>query len=57
VISIEGNKTTAPPSSSRSAIHYEEQEADELVFLDITSSAEGRKTMVDAARSLFWCRF
>lgn len=32
------------------AIRYEEQGADELVFLDITASAEGRKTMVDVAR-------
>ncbi len=32
------------------AIRYEEQGADELVFLDITASSEGRKTMVDVAR-------
>ncbi|MGC9514752.1 imidazole glycerol phosphate synthase subunit HisF [Methanocrinis sp.] len=32
------------------AIRYDEQGADELVFLDITASAEGRKTMVDVAR-------
>jgi cyclase len=32
------------------AIRYQEQGADELVFLDITASAEGRRTMVDVAR-------
>ncbi|RLF10258.1 MAG: imidazole glycerol phosphate synthase subunit HisF [Thermoprotei archaeon] len=29
------------------AVYYEEQEADELVFLDITASYEGRKTLID----------
>jgi len=29
---------------------YEKQEADELVFLDITASYEGRRTMVDVVR-------
>jgi len=29
---------------------YETERADELVFLDITASAEGRKTMIDVAR-------
>lgn len=32
------------------AMRYDEQGADELVFLDITASHEGRKTMVDVAR-------
>lgn len=32
------------------ARRYQEQGADELVFLDITASAEGRRTMVDVAR-------
>ena len=32
------------------ARRYEEQGADELVFLDITASAEGRKTRVELAR-------
>jgi len=32
------------------ARRYREQGADELVFLDITASHEGRKTMVDVAR-------
>jgi len=32
------------------ARRYQEQGADELVFLDITASHEGRKTMVDVAR-------
>ena len=29
---------------------YEKEKADELVFLDITASAEGRKTMIEVAR-------
>lgn len=33
-----------------SAIAYNEQEADELVFLDITASSDGRDTMVDVVR-------
>ena len=33
-----------------SARRYEQQGADELVFLDITASAEGRKTRVELAR-------
>lgn len=33
-----------------SAIAYNEQEADELVFLDITASSDGRETMVDVVR-------
>ncbi len=33
-----------------SAKAYEKQKADELVFLDITASHEGRKTMVDVVR-------
>lgn len=32
------------------AKEYEKQKADELVFLDITASHEGRKTMVDVVR-------
>ncbi|MFT5882416.1 MAG: cyclase [Crocinitomicaceae bacterium] len=32
------------------AIAYNEQEADELVFLDITASVDGRETMVDVVR-------
>ena len=32
------------------AIRYDRDGADELVFLDITASSEGRKTMVDVAR-------
>lgn len=32
------------------AIAYNEQEADELVFLDITASSDGRETMVDVVR-------
>jgi len=32
------------------AIAYNEQEADELVFLDITASVDGRDTMVDVVR-------
>jgi len=34
------------------AKRYQEQGADELVFLDITASHEGRKTMVDVARKV-----
>src|SRR5512137_1425352 len=34
------------------ARRYQEQGADELVFLDITASHEGRKTMVDVARKV-----
>ena len=30
-----------------SAVAYNEQEADEIVFLDITASSDGRATMVD----------
>ena len=30
-----------------SAVAYNEQEADEIVFLDITASSDGRSTMVD----------
>lgn len=33
-----------------SAIAYNEQQADELVFLDITASSDGRETMVDVVR-------
>lgn len=33
-----------------SAVTYEKQKADELVFLDITASHEGRKTMIDVVR-------
>ncbi len=33
-----------------SAIAYNEQQADELVFLDITASSDGRDTMVDVVR-------
>lgn len=33
-----------------SAIAYNEQEADEIVFLDITASSDGRETMVDVVR-------
>lgn len=32
------------------AIAYNEQQADEIVFLDITASSEGRETMVDVVR-------
>lgn len=32
------------------AARYEEQGADEIVFLDISASAEGRTTLLDAAR-------
>ncbi len=32
------------------AIAYNEQEADELVFLDITASSDGRETMIDVVR-------
>lgn len=32
------------------ARRYQDQGADELIFLDITASHEGRKTMVDVAR-------
>jgi len=32
------------------AIAYNEQQADELVFLDITASSDGRETMVDVVR-------
>lgn len=32
------------------AIAYNQQEADELVFLDITASSDGRETMVDVVR-------
>ncbi|MDM7934523.1 MAG: imidazole glycerol phosphate synthase subunit HisF [Methanothrix sp.] len=34
------------------ARRYQEQGADELVFLDITASHEGRRTMVDVARKV-----
>ena len=34
------------------AKRYQEQGADELVFLDITASHEGRKTMVDVAQKV-----
>lgn len=33
-----------------SAVAYNEQQADELVFLDITASSDGRDTMVDVVR-------
>ncbi|MGE9266757.1 MAG: imidazole glycerol phosphate synthase subunit HisF [Verrucomicrobiales bacterium] len=33
-----------------SAVAYNEQEADEIVFLDITASSDGRETMVDVVR-------
>src|SRR4249920_3933962 len=32
------------------AARYDEEGADELVFLDITASSDGRDTMVDVAR-------
>ena len=32
------------------AVAYNDQEADELVFLDITASSDERKTMVDVVR-------
>ena len=32
------------------AMAYNEQEADELVFLDITASSDNRATMVDVVR-------
>ena len=35
-----------------SAIAYNDQEADELVFLDITASSDERKTMVDVVSKL-----
>ncbi len=34
------------------AKRYQDQGADELIFLDITASHEGRKTMVDVARKV-----
>ncbi len=33
-----------------SAVAYNEQQADEIVFLDITASSDGRETMVDVVR-------
>ena len=33
-----------------SAVAYNEQQADEIVFLDITASSDGRDTMVDVVR-------
>ena len=32
------------------AVAYNEQEADEIVFLDITASSDGRDTMVEGVR-------
>ena len=32
------------------AVAYNEQEADEIVFLDITASSDGRDTMVEVVR-------
>ncbi|HBE96293.1 MAG TPA: imidazole glycerol phosphate synthase subunit HisF, partial [Verrucomicrobiales bacterium] len=32
------------------AVAYNEQQADEIVFLDITASSDGRDTMVDVVR-------
>lgn len=39
------------------AIAYNEQQADELVFLDITASSDGRDTMVDVVRRTAACCF
>lgn len=39
------------------AIAYNEQQADELVFLDITASSDGRDTMVDVVRRTAECCF
>ena len=33
------------------AVHYDREGADEIVFLDITASHEGRETIVDLASS------
>ena len=35
-----------------SAIAYNEQEADELVFLDITATVDKRKTLVDLVKKI-----
>ena len=34
------------------AIYYDKEKADELVFLDITASFDGRKTLIDVARKV-----
>ncbi len=39
------------------AIAYNEQQADELVFLDITATSDGRETMVDVVRRTAECCF
>lgn len=39
------------------AMAYDAQEADELVFLDITASSDGRSTMVDVVRRTAACCF
>ena len=39
------------------AMAYDRQEADELVFLDITASSDGRATMVDVVRRTADCCF
>lgn len=39
------------------AIVYDRQQADELVFLDITASSDGRRTMVDVVRRTAECCF
>lgn len=39
------------------AIAYNQQQADELVFLDITASSDGRETMVDVVRRTAECCF
>jgi len=39
------------------AIAYDRQQADELVFLDITASSDGRATMVDVVRRTAACCF
>lgn len=36
---------------------YDAQQADELVFLDITASSDGRATMVDVVRRTAACCF
>lgn len=47
-VSFEGLRDIGDPVEL--ARHYQEQGADEIVFLDISASAEGRRTLLDVVR-------
>lgn len=49
-VRFEGFKDAGDPVEL--AAYYDREGADELVFLDITASAEGRKTMIDVVRNV-----